>query len=591
MIAALRILLAVLVMQQNGPKTGMGPNVIVVGPEPAVVRLLDYSVVTVEVEGTPDCDVVDPPTIKNLEIQIGPRQSRQVSSFDGKQVRTRSTTQFTIYLKPLAEGIFEIPYFTIRAGAETLKSRSIRLESVKDIQGSNRAFFEVVTSKKSYFVNEPVRLTLRIGIDQALAGNLLQMFNEHLDLPVQIDAPWLDDFPGGVPVEVSAPGRGEQTSTMAANRNITNIRNAGTTTRDGRTFAVYEMERAWIPSRLGEISLASSVLRFRFATKITRNLFGEPVAADRNDGFVYSDALKFEVKPVPDDHRPANFAGAVGQFTILAEATPHELKVGDSLKFRLRIAGEGNIEFLEPPKLDGIEGFHVFGRIDEKKRGERIVTYDLSPLSDSVKQIPSIPFSYFDTQGSGSYKTISTSPIAITVHPLPAGSGLAPLADDAAKRVVAGVDDIFDMKPIGGGVAPVPGPPGPGAAVLALGTPLVAAGAAWWLLRRRERDLAEPHRVRARNALSRYQKSRAAGVGAAEAFISFLADHLHCADAAIVSPDLQRRLEARGAAPEAARRAAQALQRAIDARYSGAPTAESLPFDELAREMHAEWST
>lgn len=577
-------------IQQPAAKTAMGASLIVQGPEPALVRILDPATVTVEVEGSSDCEILSPPDVKNLEIQIGPRQSQVFSSFDGKKMRSRSTSSFTIYLKPLAEGVFEVPNLSVRIGAEIYKTRALRFEAVKDIVGTKNAFLEVIASKKTYYVNEPIRITIRVGIDQAIYSYLLQIFGRKLDLPVQVETPWLDEFPGGVPIEIPPPTRGEPMLTMAANRTLANIRNAGTVVRDGRSFLTFELDRAWIPGRFGETTLSTSVLRFQFATRVTRNAFGENVAADRNEGRAMADSLKLDIRPIPEDGRPASYSGAVGKFKIFAEASPHDLKVGESLKVKLRIEGEGNIEFLEPPKLDGLDGFHVYGKIDEKKRNERFVTYDLSPLTENVKQIPAISFSYFDTDGDGTYKTITTNPIPITVRPLPPGSGLAPLAEDASKRAIAGVDDIFDMKAVdtiqtGGTTIP-----GAGAAALAFGFPIILAAGAFVIMLRRERDTANPARVRARNAISQFKKNRAAGAGSAAALTTYLADRLNCAEAAIVSEDLTKRLESHGISNELAGRTANAILQNVEARYSKGSVRADGSLDPLAEELEREFA-
>ncbi|MFN0204768.1 MAG: BatD family protein [Planctomycetota bacterium] len=578
-----------LIQQPAQPKTAMGPSIIVQGPEPALVRILDAANVVIEVEGSADCEILAPPNVKNLDIQIGPRQSQVFSSFDGKKMRTRSTSSFSIYLKPLVEGVFEVPFLSVRVGAETFKTRALRFEAVKDITGSKNAFLEITASKKMYYVNEPIRVTIRIGIDQAIYSYLLQIFGRRFDLPVQVEAPWLDEFPGGVPIETNAPQHGEQMLTMVANRSQATIRSAGTVLRDGRTFLTFELDRAWIPGRFGETTLSTSVLRFQFATRVTRNAFGESVAADRNDGRAMADSLKLEIRPIPEDGRPANYSSAVGKFKIFAEASPHDLKVGESLKVKLRIEGEGNIEFLDPPKLDGLDGFHVYGKIDEKKRNERFVTYDLSPLSENVKQIPAISFSYFDTDGEGTYKTISTNPIPITVRPLPPGSGLAPLAEDASKRAVAGVDDIFDMKPVANNKTGKTTIPGAGAAALAFGFPMVLAAGVFVILRRRENDAANPARVRARGAMSQFKKSLASGADPAAAFTTYLSNHLNCPDAAIVSSDLTIRLEARGISKGLAGRAAAAILQNVEARYSKGSVSAGGGFDKLADELEREF--
>ena len=60
-----------------------------------------------------------------------------------------------------------------------------------------RAFLETVTARQTYYVHEPIRLRLRIGIDtRFLETNVVQTFQQRFDLPVQVDAPWLGELNG-----------------------------------------------------------------------------------------------------------------------------------------------------------------------------------------------------------------------------------------------------------------------------------------------------------------------------------------------------------------------------------------------------------
>lgn len=584
-------ILSLIILQATAQKPAPSTGITIDGPNPGIVKLGDSTVASIEIEGSSDCDVTEIPKVDGLEVRLGGRQNQTFSSFDGRKMRTRSATSFQLQLRPQREGIFEIPFLTVRIGAESYKTRAVRVEAVKDLAGSKYAFLEVETSRKSYFVNEPVRLKVRVGIDISMARNLLQMFNTHLDLPIQVEAPWLDDFPGGVPLELKDSARKDQVLRMAANRNISEIRAAGTVTRDGRTFATYEFERAWIPGRFGTVTLAGAMLRFRFATKIVQNVFGDPVPQDRQDAFVYGEPARIEVKPIPEDSRPGGYTGAVGKFRVSTDARPHDVKVGESIKFTFRIEGDGNLEFLEPPQIEPLEGFHVYGHIDEKSREQRVITYDLSPLNENVKEIPPITFVYFDTDGDGSFKTIRSEAIPIHVRALPPGEALAPLNEETSRRVVAGVDDIHDMQPVDSAGAETGRPPGAATAALAFGAPVAAAAALFLILRKREHDLANPALVRARGAKARFANSTAKGADAAGAFTTYLADRCNCNEAAILSDDLSQRLASCGISGELASRAASALLTHTHSRYAGA-TAKTAPaqFQQFVEEIEAEFN-
>ncbi|MHC4933339.1 MAG: hypothetical protein ACYTGV_14235, partial [Planctomycetota bacterium] len=60
-----------------------------------------------------------------------------------------------------------------------------------------RAFLETESPRGIYYVQEPVRVVLRIGVDaEYFERSVVQMFQRRLDLPVQVDAPWLRTLAG-----------------------------------------------------------------------------------------------------------------------------------------------------------------------------------------------------------------------------------------------------------------------------------------------------------------------------------------------------------------------------------------------------------
>ena len=64
------------------------------------------------------------------------------------------------------------------------------------------------------------------------------------------------------------------------------------------------------------------------------------------------------VLPLPDEGKPQNFSGAVGNFTFKAEMKKDKLKTNDATNLSISIAGRGNIKLIEPLKIN-IHGTNV----------------------------------------------------------------------------------------------------------------------------------------------------------------------------------------------------------------------------------------
>ena len=142
---------------------------------------------------------------------------------------------------------------------------------------------------------------------------------------------------------------------------------------------------------------------------------------------VKSQDVKVKVLPLPAEGKPANFSGAVGDFSISATATPNELNVGDPLAVDITIDGSGNFDALNPPSLVPPEGwkaypprrYNVDGPIDPNltPTAQRRIGYSMVFVPEKVQaELPPFELSYFSpTQKK--YVSARTSPIALRIKP------------------------------------------------------------------------------------------------------------------------------------------------------------------------------
>lgn len=153
---------------------------------------------------------------------------------------------------------------------------------------------------------------------------------------------------------------------------------------------------------------------------------------------VKSTEVKVKVLPLPTEGKPANFSGAVGDFSLTATATPHDLAVGDPLAVDITVEGSGNFEGLQPPSLTPPDGwksypprrYNVDGPIDPNltPATQRRVGYSMVFVPEKIHtQLPPFELSYFSpTQKK--YVTASTPPIALKIKPGVAAAGTTDVA-------------------------------------------------------------------------------------------------------------------------------------------------------------------
>ncbi|MCI0585870.1 MAG: hypothetical protein L0323_03400, partial [Planctomycetes bacterium] len=283
-------------------------------------------------------------------------------------------------------------------------------------EAENLAFVEVRASKEEVYAGEPIHLSLRFGVEvRLLSEGVVPVSMRRLDVPVLVEAPWFDGLPGAP--AAAGPAQDQPGASFALNDGVARALRDGEAGRDGRTYRVLEVERTLWPGAPGEFEVPETVLRAAYATRFEEDALGGRVPLDRNPIEVRAPALRVRVLPLPAEGRTAGFTGAVGRFTVRAECAVREIPTGGSAKLLLRFEGEGNLGSFDPPRLDGLEGFHVRGLVEERAPGTRTITYDLAPLGPAVREIPPIPFPYVDPGPPAGYRLARTDPIPLRVRP------------------------------------------------------------------------------------------------------------------------------------------------------------------------------
>lgn len=403
------------------------------------------------------------------------------------------------------------------------------------------AFVEIETAKGSFFVHEPLRLRIRFGFEKGfLDSNLVPLFAQSLDLPVQLDANGIRRLPGTIPVA----DRDSGSVVFALNEG----RGAATReerTRGGKEFAIFQWESLHLPERAGDLTIPAPRLRFAYATSFREDFALGRVALDRHEASVEGQARTLRILPLPEEGKPTEFAGAVGRFSASAALDRRSFGIGESFRCTLRIEGEGNLELFEAPSLVGLPGFHARGKIEKKDRSHREVVYDLIAV-EPVAAFPPIRFAFFDpapAEGAPpGYRVLQTESIPVEIR-----AGKAPPVEPEKES----------------------GAPAGAVAYAALG---IAAAAFFFHRRKRKRAQAAPAGGNAASVFR--ERIQSPNADLAQVFAAYLAQRLQCPPAAVISGDLDAKLARAGIPADLAARAASLLDRLVAARYGGAKPAD-----------------
>ncbi len=219
--------------------------------------------------------------------------------------------------------------------------------------------------------------------------------------------------------------------------------------------------------------------------------------------------MPVRVRPLPEEGRPADFSGLVGQFSMRATPSAGRVAQGESLTLTVEIDGAGVLSgFQLPPAPEGL-GFRVYDDAPtveakataEGLRSRAVFRRAIVPETEGELEIPGISFSVFDPQAEA-YVPLQTPPIRVRVTPGDVGGDLESFAGGATDRrrdVAALGDDILPAP----GSAHVANRTLQGAMPLLVGIPAIPA-LAWLALLGRglaDRRRADPWNALAQRAL------------------------------------------------------------------------------------------
>jgi hypothetical protein len=219
--------------------------------------------------------------------------------------------------------------------------------------------------------------------------------------------------------------------------------------RNGRDYDMLTFKTLATPIRAGKLAIGPSELQFRARVPHAQRSRGpfDPFGSIFNDPFfsatqemkVKAPAVELAVKPLPPAGKPADFAGAVGNFQLSAEGIPKQVKIGEPVTMKLRVSGKGSFDRVTAPVLSDPTGWRTYPpsstfQADDPVNFTGAKTFEMAVIPETKKTtLPEFHFSYFDP-GAEKYVTLKSEPTALVVEgdTLPAPKPVVPAAENAA---------------------------------------------------------------------------------------------------------------------------------------------------------------
>ena len=366
-------------------------------------------------------------------LRIASSPAENVSVINGGQ----PVYSYEIAIEATRVGDFVIPPFNFRMDGQAVSSQPLKSKVVESDPSAppasyadKAAFLWLALPKTNLYINEPIVAEFRIYIRSDV----------HRSSNLQF-------APEGSGLTFSKLVQGGQYQ-----------RRVGDT-----TYIVVPISVAITPVKTGTVSVnaldGSIVLNGRDPMNIES--FFQPPSPPQRAPLTYPQ-IDFHVSPLPGDHVPPNFSGAVGTYAMAVTAGPTNVVAGDPITLRIQISGHGQLDTLSLPDQTSWENFKTyppsakvnatdtFG-IEGSKTFEEIIT----PQNSDIKSLPPISFSFFDPEQK-QYRTLTQAAMPLLVRAATPGAMPAMAATHTENPVPTA--DVVPIKQHIGAIAQISPP-------------------------------------------------------------------------------------------------------------------------------------
>jgi hypothetical protein len=337
--------------------------------------------------------------IPGLQIAyVGP--SSQFNFINGQ---TSSTVTYHFTVAASRPGEFTIPAMTAQVDGQSLTSQPLKLTVTQPNappaaainSGSEVAFMKLTLSKNKVYVGEAITAQLELYFRQDVQnyGNF------------QVTALPADGFTAGKLLE-GQHRRGQMGNTV---------------------YTVVPALFTLTARKTGPVSVGPVTANVVVVLP-SSNQGGDPFfrqffnPGEQKQVSLATEQLNVESLPLPTGNAPANFNGAIGNYTMTVTAGPTNVAVGDPITVRIQISGRGALDALTLPDQPAWRDFKIYPPTSKVETGDPLGLQDtktfeqiVTPQSTDIHELPAFSFSFFNPD-TKTYRTLTNSPVQLAVH-------------------------------------------------------------------------------------------------------------------------------------------------------------------------------
>ena len=326
-------------------------------------------------------------------------RSQNLSIINGQ---VSSSVIFTYILVPNSAGDYTVGPFSIDYKGNTYSAGAINIkvlprssqaqapsqpnESSGPVdQGSSQPqagkelFIEAYVDKLRAYVNE--QITLTFALYQAVS-----LFDNPVYNPPSTTGFWAEDMP--------------------PQKKYYKVIN-------GTRYLVVEIKTALFATSPGEFTISPA--RLEAALEDTGRVFPKsPFDMFDQDPFsmfkrgkpvvLQTDPIELEILPLPEQNKPADFKGDVGDFDISLDVDKNTVEENQPVSLKIKIKGKGNIKTISSPGLPDIQGAKLYDSGNSENiskdnyvvQGEKVFEKMIIPKKAGSFTIGPVAYAYFD---------------------------------------------------------------------------------------------------------------------------------------------------------------------------------------------------
>jgi len=128
------------------------------------------------------------------------------------------------------------------------------------------------------------------------------------------------------------------------------------------------------------------------------------------------DAVEIKVIPLPNEGRPTDFSGAVGDFAFTVSADKDEINLDGVIKLDIKISGTGNFDMIKLPVMSNMPGIIVDEPVIVREMKSVFAEQTVKIVSEGVEELPSLVFHFF-SPSKKKYVSIINTPMPVKILP------------------------------------------------------------------------------------------------------------------------------------------------------------------------------